>query len=143
MCEHCLAGISARPRDTKALPPPIQTLLLTENHHGTDIALSGVNTALQHQFPALMINATRRQEDQTRLILSYLLSHPDAEDTVEGIAQWWILEERISNALAAVGSALRELEERGWVIKRGIRYRLNKDRIEEIRSACAAAEPDE
>jgi hypothetical protein len=30
------------------------------------------------------------ERDLARMILQYLAAHPDAKDTLEGIAQWWI-----------------------------------------------------
>jgi hypothetical protein len=46
-------------------------------------------------------------------ILAYLSAHPDAQDTVEGIAEWWLLEQRISDTTTAVREALAELVARG------------------------------
>jgi hypothetical protein len=42
-------------------------------------------------------------------VLSYLLQHPAAHDTVEGIVQWWLLEQQIQNSLAEVREALARL----------------------------------
>ena len=63
-------------------------------------------------------------------ILAYLLQHPKAEDTVEGIVEWWLLQQRIMQALTLVRNALAELIAKGFVtakIVNGRRlYRLNK-----------------
>ena len=42
-------------------------------------------------------------------ILKYLVRHPQAQDTVEGIVEWWLMEQRIVNASAEVKVALAEL----------------------------------
>jgi len=63
-------------------------------------------------------------------ILSYLSAHQDAQDTVEGIAEWWLLEQRIRHVLAEVKKALVELVAHGLLFERmgadgRLRYRLN------------------
>jgi hypothetical protein len=63
-------------------------------------------------------------------ILSYLSRHPDAQDTVEGIAEWWMLEQRIRLVINEVKKALAELVGQGMLIERTgsdrrVHYRLN------------------
>lgn len=48
-------------------------------------------------------------------ILEYLARHPQAQDTVEGIAEWWILEQRAHTSVAQVKAALERLVARGLV----------------------------
>ena len=50
-------------------------------------------------------------------ILRYLASHPDAADTSEGIAKWWVPTERGVDT-DAVRSALARLEAQGLVHRR-------------------------
>lgn len=55
---------------------------------------------------------THREGDLERLsaeILSYLESHRDAADTVEGIAHWWIKRQRLEDAMGRVQRALDRL----------------------------------
>ncbi len=42
-------------------------------------------------------------------ILSYLNSHPDASDTLEGIVKWWLMQQKIELAKADVEKALELL----------------------------------
>ena len=49
-------------------------------------------------------------------ILAYLAENPDAEDTVEGIAQWWLLEQRIQRTHAEVKATLDKLVARNLVV---------------------------
>ena len=49
-------------------------------------------------------------------IAAYLLRHPGAEDTLEGIVEWWLLEQRIQTSIRDVQSALRELEDLGFLV---------------------------
>ena len=48
-------------------------------------------------------------------ILRYLLAHPEAGDTIDGIADWWLNERRVRQGIAEVEIALRRLVERGLV----------------------------
>ena len=63
-------------------------------------------------------------------ILTYLKTHRSAQDTVEGIAEWWLLEQRVRNVITEVKRALAKLVAQGLVVERSgrdgrIRYRLN------------------
>lgn len=69
-------------------------------------------------------------------ILAYLVEHPDARDTLEGIVQWWLLEQEIKKWVAEVKAALADLIGEGLVIEeRGadakLHYRLNQPLAEE------------
>ena len=52
-------------------------------------------------------------------ILGYLKQHPNAADTGEHIGRWWILRQRIEQALADTQQALDYLERQGAVEKTG------------------------
>ncbi len=73
---------------------------------------------------------------QTRLssiameILAYLDSHPLAQDTLEGIAEWWLLEKRIRRPTTQVQRAVGQLQAAGLLVARTgtdgrVHYRLN------------------
>ena len=51
----------------------------------------------------------------TREIVTYLEKHPAAQDTLEGITQWWLLEQDINRETARVRSALATLVAQGIV----------------------------
>lgn len=72
-------------------------------------------------------------------ILAYLARRPRSRDTLEGIAEWWLLEQQIVRRTSEVREALAELVAEGWVVERGgrsarIRYSVNPDRLGEIAS---------
>jgi hypothetical protein len=71
-------------------------------------------------------------------ILAYFADHPQAQDTVEGIVEWWLLEQRITQATTQVKTALTQLEAEGLVIPRKgtdgrVYYRLNRQKLRSIR----------
>ncbi|HKQ52270.1 MAG TPA: hypothetical protein VJT74_07880 [Pyrinomonadaceae bacterium] len=72
-------------------------------------------------------------------ILAYLAEHPDAGDTLEGIVQWWVLEQKIKRLTAGVMSALQMLVAQGLVTEHPLEdgrthYRINRQRLYEIKN---------
>jgi hypothetical protein len=70
-------------------------------------------------------------------ILAYLVDHPKAQDTLEGIVEWWLLEREIKFQTAGVKEALSELVAKGLILeKKGsnsqIHYRINQAKYREI-----------
>ncbi len=74
-----------------------------------------------------------------REILAYLLDHPDAQDTLEGVAEWWLLEQKIKDRIPLVKEALEELVEKGLVVERKAedtsmtQYKIDWSKREEIK----------
>ncbi len=71
-------------------------------------------------------------------ILAYFADHPQAQDTVEGIVEWWLLEQRIKQATTQVKGALEQLVAEGLVIAREgtagrVYYRVNRQKLRGIR----------
>ena len=71
-------------------------------------------------------------------ILAYLTDHPKAQDTLEGIVEWWLLERQIKFQTARVKEALSELVANGLILeKKGpdsqTHYRINQKKYEEIK----------
>ena len=67
-------------------------------------------------------------EEIAEAILRYLAEHPQAMDTVEGIAQWWIMRQQMRVTTTRVTRVLCALTERGLLEELGDgehrRYRL-------------------
>ena len=55
------------------------------------------------------------QTEIAQKILSYLKKHPNAEDTLEGIVNWWLRSDRGEQAIDEVKDALNLLIEKGDV----------------------------
>ena len=66
----------------------------------------------------LKIPEQKQQEAICRRILNYLKRHPNAKDTLEGIAHWWLLEQRIQEDTARVQTALNCLVNRKQLVAR-------------------------
>lgn len=74
-----------------------------------------------------------------RDILSYLLAHTAAEDTIEGIVDWWLLEEQIRRRKKEVQKVVDELVSENLLCKckskdSRIRYRVNLRKMSRIRA---------
>jgi hypothetical protein len=72
-----------------------------------------------------------------RAILDYFHKHPDAQDTLSGIAQWWLTDEKVKARKVTIQAALDELIARGFVLAHKgkdsqIRYRMNEQRLNDI-----------
>ncbi|HME41663.1 MAG TPA: hypothetical protein VKF36_01140 [Syntrophorhabdales bacterium] len=82
-------------------------------------------------------------EDQSQtayeiLILSYLAEYSGAQDTLDGIIEWWLLERHVKYQIARVRDALRALVKDGLVLEHRMqnlptRYGVNRDKVAEIR----------
>lgn len=80
--------------------------------------------------------------DQSQLkyrVLAYLVEHPDAQDTIEGIIEWWLVEQEIKHQTTAVTEVLAELvNERLMLEHQDIdgrsHYRINRRKKREIRA---------
>lgn len=72
----------------------------------------------------------RRKDELAKAILHYVAEHPDAQDTAEGIASFWIMRQEVKEEVQDVLSVLKQLTQSGQLeeIKRGGRvfYRLKK-----------------
>ena len=78
------------------------------------------------------------KRDIAEEILNYLFKHPDANDTLEGITEWWLLNQRIRYEIEKVKTAVFKLVKEEWVIEikaknSTVRYRLNPKKRKETK----------
>lgn len=71
-----------------------------------------------------------------RAILEYVRQHVEAQDTLEGITQWWLPEE-MRTRTTLVRDALMELVARGLMLEHKgkdaqLHYRINARKLKEI-----------
>jgi len=83
-------------------------------------------------------------------ILGYLSNNPDAEDTLPGIVEWWLLAEHVKRRTETVKEALSELVQEGLLLETtGLdsqsHYRINAQKAAEIMALVDldSAESDE
>jgi len=66
-----------------------------------------------------------KREQISKMICSYLRKHPVAEDTLEGIAEWWLEAEKIETSVDEVADALESLVQEGIVSVRKTQSGIN------------------
>jgi hypothetical protein len=72
-------------------------------------------------------------------ILAYLSAHEAAQDTLDGIVEWWLLEQTIQRETRQVKKVLDELVARKLISSRTTsdsktHYRINRRKVKEIRN---------
>ena len=70
-------------------------------------------------------------------ILRYLVAHPKAKDTINGIGKWWLSRTVSLEGRNKLSEALELLVSRGWLISRvspqsETIYSLNENSVDEI-----------
>ena len=81
----------------------------------------------------------KEQREVFYYILAYLSDNPDAGDTLDGIVEWWLLDQRIKFETRNVSEAVSQLVSEGLVVEdtgadlRTI-YRVNTGRKKSIRA---------
>ena len=61
-------------------------------------------------------NKSKDEREARRYILGYLLDHPDAGDTLDGIVEWWLLHQKIRFETRNVSQAVAELIAQGLIV---------------------------
>ncbi len=82
--------------------------------------------------------------DVAQKILDYLTEHPEAQDTLEGLVQWWLLEREIVIQASHVQAALAELSAQELILEYRsgdgrVHYSLNRQKIIGSTAATASA----
>jgi len=60
-----------------------------------------------------------REQEITEAILEYFAEHPNASDTLEGIAEWWIMRQQVRFEVEMLANVLRHLTGAGLLQKIG------------------------
>jgi hypothetical protein len=98
-----------------------------------------------------LIDWARVNEEELQVayeILQYLIDNPNAQDTIEGIVQWWLKEGTLQRQSVAVGEALSKLVAADLVLARAgkdkqTRYKLNgRQRAKIISLLCTRDKKD-
>ena len=64
-----------------------------------------------------LTNSYNEDHEMALHIFNYLQQHTSAGDSLEGIARWWVLRQRLDESLRQVQAALEELKGRGLVVE--------------------------
>ena len=80
---------------------------------------------------------TTDETDTSYQILAYLHANPDAQDTLEGIVEWWLLDQNIRRQTERVKQALADLTARGLITARmgtdsQVHYGIDRNKRAEI-----------
>lgn len=75
-------------------------------------------------------------------ILRYVVAHPTAKDTIQGIEKWWLSKSTRREARSKMEQLLSLLVAKGWLIGRGSPqsetiYSLNENGLDEINEFLA------
>jgi len=75
----------------------------------------------------------------SREVLSYLVEHPKAQDTLEGILEWWLTERLVKHQMPRVQGAIESLVGYGLVIEHEVAgsqstYQVNPEKYSEIKT---------
>lgn len=91
-------------------------------------------------------NAPELDETVVRQVLAYFVRSRRTADTLQGIARWRLLEERLTLSVRQTEAALKWLVEQGLIVElrriglRGSVFRLNPKRLKDAKQFLAAAE---
>lgn len=70
------------------------------------------------------------ESDLYRAVVGYLDENPEAMDTLEGIAEWWVMRQRIRTSVSTIARVVRQLVDDGLLEQLGPRdrprFRLNR-----------------
>lgn len=84
------------------------------------------------------------QRDKSRIaqeVLNYLARHPEAQDTLEGISEWWLLEEKIKRRTSEIREVVADLVRHGLLVEYAGRDARAHYRLKRPREAQAEAGP--
>ena len=76
-------------------------------------------------------------QETSHKILTYLMDNPDAQDTFEGIVDWWLLQQDIKRNVVLIRKTVDELMKQGFLLERQDHgrtkyYQVNRERLPEI-----------
>lgn len=78
-------------------------------------------------------------------VLSYLVKNSGAGDTLEGIVEWWLMEQRIRHSTAEVKEVLEEFTQKKLILEyrtgdTRVHYRINRGKEKEIQALLNSRE---
>jgi len=82
-------------------------------------------------------NESDESRETSHKILAYLMDNPDAQDTLKGIVDWWLLQQDLRRNVALIKKAVDGLIRNGFLLERlgngrTKYYQVNRGRLPEI-----------
>jgi len=86
-----------------------------------------------------------RRDEIGRRVLAYLVTHADAGDTLEGIVEWWLMEQEIRYSTAQVKEVLEDFTLKQLILEykasdRRVHYRINRSKEKEIQALLKSSD---
>jgi hypothetical protein len=80
-------------------------------------------------------------------ILDYLARHPDAQDTIDGILHWWVLDAYVKKCAPKIANTVAQLVERGFLEQKrsadgNVFYRASPDYLATLQQRPPDSTPD-
>ena len=70
-----------------------------------------------------MARADESESDLYRAVVQYLDENPEAMDTLDGIAEWWVMRQRIRTCVDTIARVVSQLVDEGLLEQLGPRER--------------------
>jgi len=82
-------------------------------------------------------NGHNETRETSHKILAYLIDNPDAQDTLKGIVDWWLLQQDLRWNVTLIRKAVDKLIHKGFLLERlgngrTKYYQVNRARLPEI-----------
>lgn len=93
----------------------------------------------------MKLDSKEQQREVRHYILAYLCDNPDAGDTFDGIAEWWLLHQRVKFETRNISEAVRKLVTEGLIVEHQgsdsqVTYRVNETRGKDIKTILSEIE---
>ena len=114
-----------------AIAPHQSTISSCLQEYGTQLApASFVRKQIQ-------LKNELKTQDAAHKILRYLMDNPKAKDTLEGIVEWWLLQQNIKQSITLIRGAVDKLIQKGFLVEtqgtgRTTYYQVNNEKLPEI-----------
>lgn len=85
----------------------------------------------------MKFNRRNDTQETAHKILAYLMENPNAQDTLEGIVDWWLLQQDLTRNVALIRKAVNNLMHKGFLVERLVNdrtkyYQVNRAKLPEI-----------
>jgi hypothetical protein len=86
------------------------------------------------------IDLTEKEQKIAQLLINFMQNNPEAKHTAEGIARWWILQQKLEDELEVIEKVIECLTDEGIIEKIEFsdgdayyRYKPDKSKINQVK----------